>query len=317
MERRQFIQALSSSFALGATTGCHHLVKKKAQKVEAKTKVKAPPSQTPLTVAPSAPPKIIKPSQPLHTYDRVTPAVPDKVSDRQKKSRHFKKTFEDDVFIDPHKIKILKSVNAKLWHTKKYIGFAHFNLISFDEFISHCKRSSRIRALTHQELEFLDQIFHEDAKRYGFFGDKPITNLTDQINKKDAIKIPGTGHYVYDGDAFKLYNKIRKEVGPSIVLTSGIRSVVKQIHLFLSKTIKVGGNLSKASRSLAPPGHSYHGIGDFDVGKRGYGMRNFTNKFATTEEYKKLISSGYVKIRYTEDNPFGVRYEPWHIKVIS
>jgi zinc D-Ala-D-Ala carboxypeptidase len=25
---------------------------------------------------------------------------------------------------------------------------------------------------------------------------------------------------------------------------------------------------------------------------------------------------GYVQIRYTEDNRLGVRFEPWHIKVV-
>ena len=74
--------------------------------------------------------------------------------------------------------------------------------------------------------------------------------------------------------------------------------------------------LSMASRSLAPPGHSFHGIGDFDVGKKGYGHRNFTADFAETDEFKRLKQLGFVKIRYHETNPFGVRYEPWHVKVI-
>ena len=87
------------------------------------------------------------------------------------------------------------------------------------------------------------------------------------------------------------------------------------MHLFLKKSILVGGNLSRASRSLAPPGHSYHGIGDFDVGKVGLGYANFTEKFSQTDEFKQLKKLGFVQIRYTEDNPFGVRYEPWHIKV--
>jgi LAS superfamily LD-carboxypeptidase LdcB len=25
---------------------------------------------------------------------------------------------------------------------------------------------------------------------------------------------------------------------------------------------------------------------------------------------------GYIKIRYPKGNPFGVRFEPWHIKVV-
>ncbi|MGI9295075.1 MAG: M15 family metallopeptidase, partial [Pseudomonadales bacterium] len=98
-------------------------------------------------------------------------------------------------------------------------------------------------------------------------------------------------------------------------LTSGIRGIVKQMQLFLAKAVVTNGNLSQASRSLAPPGYSYHGIGDFDLGKVGFGLRNFTESFATTDEYKRLIDLGYVSIRYTETNPFGVRHEPWHIKI--
>ncbi len=51
-------------------------------------------------------------------------------------------------------------------------------------------------------------------------------------------------------------------------LTSGVRGVAKQFILFLAKAEANGGNLSLASRSLAPPGYSYHGVGDFDVGEK-------------------------------------------------
>ena len=109
---------------------------------------------------------------------------------------------------------------------------------------------------------------------------------------------------------------MKNDVGPELVLTSGVRSIVKQLQLFLSKIEASDGNLSLASRSLAPPGHSYHGIGDFDVGKKGFGKANFTSKFSETKEYKRLIELKYVDLRYTIDNQVGVRYEPWHIKVV-
>jgi len=139
--------------------------------------------------------------------------------------------------------------------------------------------------------------------------------LTDGIRKRDTIKVPHTGHYVFRGDSLRLYEKIRRDVGKSIILTSGVRGVVKQMYLFLSKAVRSKGNLSMASRSLAPPGHSFHGAGDFDVGKVGYGYRNFRLDFAETSEFKRLEDLGYIRIRYHEKNPFGVRFEPWHIKV--
>ena len=71
-------------------------------------------------------------------------------------------------------------------------------------------------------------------------------------------------------------------------------NVVKKMNLSLSKTWQSMRALSKASRSLTPPGYSFHGISDF----------------SNTEEFKLLITLGYVDIRYTSTNCFGVRYEP-------
>ncbi len=90
---------------------------------------------------------------------------------------------------------------------------------------------------------------------------------------------------------------------------------MKQFLLFLNKTRHSHGNLSMASRSLAPPGYSFHGIGDFDVGKKGYGIHNFTKRFTETNIYKKLNDLGFIKFRYEHNNNLGVRFEPWHIEV--
>ena len=128
--------------------------------------------------------------------------------------------------------------------------------------------------------------------------------------------MPNTGHYLFKEQSFTYYEKIRHSVGEGIVLTSGIRSNVKQLHLFLAKVIRVKGNLSRASRSLAPPGYSYHGIGDFDVGRKGWGGKNFTDAFSKTDEFKRMQDLGYVAIRYDEGNQLGVRFEPWHIQVV-
>ena len=89
---------------------------------------------------------------------------------------------------------------------------------------------------------------------------------------------------------------------------------MKQFLLFFNKAHDSGLNLSMASRSLAPPGYSFHGIGDFDVGQVGFGAANFTERFATTEVFRRLKDQGFVKLRYCRDNLLGVRFEPWHIK---
>jgi len=99
-------------------------------------------------------------------------------------------------------------------------------------------------------------------------------------------------------------------------LTAGVRGIVKQFYLFLSKALRHNGNLSLASRSIAPPGYSFHVAGDFDVGKAGYGVANFSGRFTETNVYAKLKSLDYVKFRYPPGNQTGIVFEPWHIQVV-
>ena len=134
--------------------------------------------------------------------------------------------------------------------------------------------------------------------------------------KKETVKIPLTGHYLFKGESLESYHRLVKDVGPSIILTSGIRSIPKQMDLFFSKIKSCNGNISLASKSIAPPACSYHSIGDFDVGKKGWGYLNFTEKFAHTEEFWKLQKLDYVSTRYTVNNKDGVRFEPWHIEIV-
>lgn len=210
---------------------------------------------------------------------------------------------------------LLESINKKLLEARRIVGYGNYNLLGFNECANLLKNSSKLGAFTSAELDKIEELFTQGASVYGFFGQKVLLDLRYEFNKKDLIKIPHTGHYLFKGKSLYLYDKITKQVGTSIILTSGVRGIVKQLQLFLSKVMYTKGNMSLASRSLAPPGYSYHGIGDFDVGKVGFGYKNFTQSFEKTTEYKRLMDLGYVSIRYTKDNPFGVRYEPWHIKV--
>ncbi len=82
------------------------------------------------------------------------------------------------------------------------------------------------------------------------------------------------------------------------------------------KIKKTGGNLSLASQTIAPPGYSYHGIGDFDVGQVGFGVANFSTRFSRTKVYKKLTRLDYIVFRYPQDNRLGVLVEPWHIQIV-
>ncbi len=220
------------------------------------------------------------------------------------------------IILTGERAKTFQSVLARLARLQAYVGYGNFNVIGWDQSLRVAAARSNIGRFSKTELDFIEELFFTDARSLGFYGDKVITRLSDTIAINDIRKIPGSGHYLFRGESRAIYEKIRSDLGDSIVLTSGIRGVVKQIYLFLNKAARVGGNLSLASYSLAPPGHSYHAIGDFDVGKRNFGEKNFTEEFTATDEFKRLSDLGYVDIRYPQSNPFGVRYEPWHIKVV-
>jgi len=242
-------------------------------------------------------------------------SVDDHIKDRLIKQRLFDTVFEDDIFLEEAHLPQLDSSLARLQKVQALVGYSNFSLLDFDETLKFGKAYADIGEFTRPELDFLERIFYSQGETYGFMGEKPIKTITGKISKNKVEKIPFTGNYLYQGRPAELYREIQKQVGSDAILTSGVRSVMKQFLLFLNKARESRGNLSLASRSLAPPGYSFHGIGDFDVGQKGYGSQNFTEAFTQTNVYKKLIDLGYLKFRYERDNNLGVRFEPWHIEV--
>lgn len=239
------------------------------------------------------------------------------VRDAIKKAENFEYDYPDDIYLDEGQFALLKSCLARLSRIQRIVGYANFNLLSFDQARAYAQQYSAIGAFSQAETDFIEFIYHADATRYGFLGKKVSLSLTDGIKSSDVYKLRGSGHFLYKGAPLQTYTKMQKTLGQQLQLTSGIRSVVKQLHLFMAKAQKSGGNLSRAARSLAPPGHSFHGVGDFDVGQRGLGAANFTNAFAQTEIYHRLCDLGLISMRYPFANPYGVRHEPWHIKVVK
>lgn len=241
----------------------------------------------------------------------------DHIKDYLYKMRHFNEPHPDDIRVNSAEYKTFKSVVMRLRRLEQLVGNSNFQLLSFDEGIRITRRYSEVGEFSEAEVKCLERIFYDEASRYGFFGQKPLKKLTDRIKDEEVSKVPYTGNYLYRGRSYEIYNTIKKQLGNDVVLTSGVRGVMKQFMLFLNKAYKYDGNLSLASRSLAPPGYSFHGIGDFDVGQAGFGDANFTELFTTTLVYRRLSEDGYLKLRYPEDNLLGVRFEPWHIKIIS
>lgn len=237
------------------------------------------------------------------------------VKDYMTKMKNFDRYNKGDILVTGDEKTLMRSSLVRLKRLQRTVGHGNFSLLSFDLALRTARNFPSVGAFTSQELAFLEKVFYEKADSYGFMGDKPVKNLTSTISRGSVVKIPGTGNYLYKGAPYETYRKICREVGAEVILTSGVRSVVKQFMLFLNKATSSGDNISLASRSLAPPGYSFHAVGDFDLGKVGLGRANFTEKFTGTSVYKKLLSLGYADLRYEKNNTLGVRFEPWHVKV--
>ena len=232
-----------------------------------------------------------------------------------RKMADFDSSHETDVVTPSDEFPLLKATLNRIKRVQRTVGYGNFNVLGFDDMLKIARSYPSVEQFDHAELEFIEKLFHIDASLYGFYGTKVLPNISDDIDVNRTVRVRGTGQRIYRGPAMEKYRRIKETIGKDVVLTSGVRSVVKQLYLFMNKAERSHGNLSLASRSLAPPGYSFHAIGDFDVGKRGLGRANFTRAFADTDVYKRLCDLGFVRIRYPEHNLLGVRFEPWHVRV--
>lgn len=221
-----------------------------------------------------------------------------------------------DIYIEGRMYDALHSLRARLKNVQRYVGYGTFNFISMEKVLYYARNIPTIGAFTKEELFLMEMFYYENPTKYGFYGKKTSNSLFSEIKEKDVIKIPQTGHYLFKGKPLEDYERLVRDVGHDLTLTSGVRGVPKQMYLYVNKIIREGGNISSASKIIAPPAYTYHAISDFDVGKKGFGIANFSEKFTTTQEYKELIKLNYISIRYVKNNKDGVRYEPWHIEVI-
>ncbi|QFR49140.1 twin-arginine translocation pathway signal protein [Sulfurimonas lithotrophica] len=223
---------------------------------------------------------------------------------------------DTDIYLTANEWRTLVTLNQRLKRLRRYVGFANFNIISYTSALYYGRNYSRIGEFSKEELNLIDKLFHERPSQYGFFGIKTCENIENEILLKDVSKIPYTGHYLFKGQPEKDYKNLLADVGPTLILTSGVRNVIKQLSLYVNKIYYLNGNVTQASNSIAPPAYSYHTISDFDVGRKGWGYKNFTADFATTDEFYKMRELDYIGMRYDKNNNDGVRFEPWHVEVI-
>ncbi len=253
----------------------------------------------------------------LETTKKLPPLQDDDahIKDYLSKIRHPNRPHKDDILLSEHNFATLKSVVNRFLRIRQIVGHGHFCVIDFDDALKISKQYPKVGRFSKRELTFIEELFYKDANCYGFKGERQLFNITDRIDDNKIYKVPYTGNYLFKGESLAKYEELKKDIGEKLILTSGIRGVVKQFYLFLAKAYRYNGNMSLASRSLAPPGYSYHATGDFDVGQKGFGGANFSTKFVSTQVFQDLAKQGYVKYRYQKDNMLGVRYEPWHIKL--
>jgi len=220
-----------------------------------------------------------------------------------------------DVYLSHEDFVTLGILRQRFKRLKKFVGYANFNIISYNSSMYYARNYSSIGKFSQEEIYLMERFFYEDPSRYGFYGDRTVQNITDYIRRKDLTKISRSGHFIFKGPSLESYERLQHDVDTrDIILTSGVRSVIKQMRLFVDKLYRNKGNLTRTTNAIAPPAYSYHSTGDYDLGKKGFGFANFTPRFALTKEYNELQKLSYIEMRYTLLNNDGVRYEPWHIK---
>jgi D-alanyl-D-alanine carboxypeptidase len=162
-------------------------------------------------------------------------------------------------------------VVGHLRSVRQTVGYGNLGVLGIDGMLRIARSDPQVGAFSVPELESLEKTLYHNAALYGFYGDKVLLRLSDELPHGDIAAVPHTGQYLIEGRPSETLQLIGPRIGDDAILTSGARSIVKQTYPFLHKALKTGGNLSRASRPLAPPGYSFHGAGDFAMGHRGLG----------------------------------------------
>jgi len=217
--------------------------------------------------------------------------------------------------LERDRLPLLKNLAGRLRRLRQLVGYARFNLIDLDHARQLARGYPKVGDFTADELALLEHFFHADPVPWGFRGPRVGDDLAQRIDDAEVRKIRGSGHYLYRGAAERLFNCLQRDVGEELRLTSGVRNHLKQAQLFCDRLLAADGDYAATVRWVAPPGHSYHAAGDFDVGVAGLGGANFTAAFLDTDAAQRIARLEYAVLRYPADNPWGVAHEPWHIQV--
>jgi D-alanyl-D-alanine carboxypeptidase len=144
-----------------------------------------------------------------------------------------------------------------------------------------------------------------------------LRKLTPYLEASDLVPVEGyeRQHYLAPLAARQWHAMKSAAAQDSIELLpiSGFRSVDRQIEIIADK-LKRGADLNTILNVNAAPGFSQHHTGlALDIGSPTH--PNLMKGFETTAAFGWLTSCavkfGFV-MPYTQDNPHGFIYEPWH-----
>jgi len=111
-----------------------------------------------------------------------------------------------------------------------------------------------------------------------------------------------------------------RDDGVWIVPVSGFRTLAAQDALF-ERQIQRQGSPAAAAQVSAPPGHSEHHTGyAIDLTDGRFPRHDISEQFAKTDAFRWLTRHGKTfgfELSFPENNPQGVRYEPWHWRFVD
>ena len=81
-----------------------------------------------------------------------------------------------DIWLRDDQKVVFESVIKKLEMVERTVGYANFNLISFDETLKIAKSFPKIGAFTPAEIAYIEEVFYTDPAIYGFYGKRTIEN---------------------------------------------------------------------------------------------------------------------------------------------
>jgi hypothetical protein len=152
----------------------------------------------------------------LATVSKTSPATSwerhdDYIKDYLHKMRNFNRHHEGDIYLDGKQYRLLTSAVKRLYRLQRTVGHGNFYLLNFDDAIKVARNYSQVGRFPKRELDFMEMIFYEDGGLYGFFGEKPLKNLTDRIKRREVFKVPHTGNYLYKGVPSETYTKMKRD----------------------------------------------------------------------------------------------------------